>query len=610
MSSHRGPEVRIRNREARFRGGPEGEEVALDPMIAQDIFNAVNILVGDMANTNANVESIGARVGGVVGEGAMAEFRKFLILGILAIAPLSAQTAQMNGNYNVKGSVTRLNGIRFASQFRGSDLGTQINNAVSDCVSASRVCDIYVDELASHTISVLPNLPQGFHLTFSPGTYTLAATWAIQHSDTLYEFNGAQLNYNQDSGAYAILISKNSTGTVNCAGTSTVTYNSGTNFANIDSGDGIYINGIGYNVASVGSKTQLTILGTCPSAPGVAYAAVLGPLQGLGSYATPVQLRDLILNYTGAGTTTSYGIYGVFVSDPILFNVQVSNFTGNQSIGLKFSGVLDAKIYDLKLINNQCQGNLDKGVYGGATVTSNANQFNGGVMKAGGQCTSSNISFNLTNGASNNDFDKWDVEGNAALYTFCTQASSLQNSISNTFFQSNGNGNSSSTDIVFASGTGNVARHNQHVSTTANYPAIGDICTGSGIQCSFEDEIWGASPYTAAYEFTSGATGISKNNYAGSISFVDPPVALPTTGYAKLASLQITDEGSCIMSSGACSAQSLSHTYSAAPKCFANWTGTGTLTGLIKVPSTTTTVTPASSVSTDSAQVNWACFGN
>lgn len=74
--------------------------------------------------------------------------------------------------------------------------------------------------------------------------------------------------------------------------------------------------------------------------------------------------------------------------------------------------------------------------------------------------------------------------------------------------------------------------------------------------------------------------------------------------------LKIGDQGTCTMSSGTCSAQSLSYTYNAAPNCFATWNGSGTLTGLIKAPSTTTTVTPASSVGTDTAVVNWACYGN
>jgi hypothetical protein len=75
-------------------------------------------------------------------------------------------------------------------------------------------------------------------------------------------------------------------------------------------------------------------------------------------------------------------------------------------------------------------------------------------------------------------------------------------------------------------------------------------------------------------------------------------------------SLKIGDQGSCTMAAGTCAAQSLTHTYAVAPNCVGNWNGSGVLTGLLKFPSTTTTVTPASSVGTDTAVVNWICFGN
>lgn len=71
--------------------------------------------------------------------------------------------------------------------------------------------------------------------------------------------------------------------------------------------------------------------------------------------------------------------------------------------------------------------------------------------------------------------------------------------------------------------------------------------------------------------------------------------------------LYVGESGSCTMVSGTCSAQSLTKTYSTAPRCFASWNGSGTLTGILKVPSTTSTVTPASSVNTDTAVVNWEC---
>lgn len=73
---------------------------------------------------------------------------------------------------------------------------------------------------------------------------------------------------------------------------------------------------------------------------------------------------------------------------------------------------------------------------------------------------------------------------------------------------------------------------------------------------------------------------------------------------------QITDFGQCGMSSGTCAQQSFGSTYTGAPLCFATWTGVGTLNGQIKIASTTTKVTPSSTNGSDTAQVNWICFGN
>jgi hypothetical protein len=73
---------------------------------------------------------------------------------------------------------------------------------------------------------------------------------------------------------------------------------------------------------------------------------------------------------------------------------------------------------------------------------------------------------------------------------------------------------------------------------------------------------------------------------------------------------KLTDQGQCTMTSGACSAQSLGLTYTAAPLISLTWTGTGTCTGPLKYTDTTTTVTPASFTGTDTCQVNWFAFGN
>lgn len=65
----------------------------------------------------------------------------------------------------------------------------------------------------------------------------------------------------------------------------------------------------------------------------------------------------------------------------------------------------------------------------------------------------------------------------------------------------------------------------------------------------------------------------------------------------------------CVMASGACSAQTFTHAFNFAPVCTCSWTGSGTLTGAIKCPSTTTTVTPASAIGTDTAVIGWICVG-
>jgi hypothetical protein len=114
--------------------------------------------------------------------------------------------------------------------------------------------------------------------------------------------------------------------------------------------------------------------------------------------------------------------------------------------------------------------------------------------------------------------------------------------------------------------------------------------------------------------FTTKFNGVGVNDSAPS-SPAAGPTQMSASGISALTgifynSLKIGDQGSCTMTAGKCSAQTLSRTYNVAPNCIVTWTGSGTLTGQVKVPSTTTTVTPASSVSTDTAVVNWVCFGN
>jgi hypothetical protein len=113
---------------------------------------------------------------------------------------------------------------------------------------------------------------------------------------------------------------------------------------------------------------------------------------------------------------------------------------------------------------------------------------------------------------------------------------------------------------------------------------------------------------------TTKFTGVGVNDSAPSSPAAGPTqmsasgISAPTGIFYN--SLRIGDQGSCTMTTGSCTAQKLSHTYTNVPNCIATWNGAGMLTGLLKVFTTTTTVIPASSVSTDTAVVNWVCFGN
>lgn len=112
----------------------------------------------------------------------------------------------------------------------------------------------------------------------------------------------------------------------------------------------------------------------------------------------------------------------------------------------------------------------------------------------------------------------------------------------------------------------------------------------------------GAGALTAAATVPS-ADFADGNSGTGSVLHATNSVANPSR-------LKLTDQGQCTMAAGTCAAQNLGTSYVTAPICFLTWTGTGTLAGALKVASTTTTVTPSSSDGADTAEVNWACFGN
>jgi hypothetical protein len=69
--------------------------------------------------------------------------------------------------------------------------------------------------------------------------------------------------------------------------------------------------------------------------------------------------------------------------------------------------------------------------------------------------------------------------------------------------------------------------------------------------------------------------------------------------------------GTCTMTAGACSAITFSTSYTAEPACVGSWDGqTGTLSGILKMMTTTSGITPTSTVGTDTAKIFYVCLGN
>ena len=69
-------------------------------------------------------------------------------------------------------------------------------------------------------------------------------------------------------------------------------------------------------------------------------------------------------------------------------------------------------------------------------------------------------------------------------------------------------------------------------------------------------------------------------------------------------------QGTCSMTSGACTLVTFATPFNSTPSCQVNWTGSGVLTGILSSNRVTSSIQPKSSIGSDTAQVDWSCFGN
>lgn len=424
-------------------------------------------------------------------------------------------------------TLNNMNGIRFVSGYSGSDLGARINSAVANCQSSGGPCNLYVD--ISGTISTPPDVPAGYSITFGPGTYTLATTLPINHTNTTWNFEGAVLNYALDSGGQAVWIGKNIYGTATSCTTAScnpcppslfaIKWSSGTQFTDIDPGDSIFFNGGTYNIASA-TATTVCVLGS----PGnvntpAAFGVFLSGNTNLGIVG-PILVNNLDVHYAARTRNTAIdAIHIEAVSGLSLNNVLVTNFGGGTSSAVNCIACISDKFVNVTAVGNAQALNLDgKRLDGVINVDSNENDFFGYdfLANTGGQ----GGAVQWQGRAANNRFFGGRYEGNSGGYAVVISRSGIcsGNVWYGPYFERNGNGTTGSADFLQQCGENSVY-DGSSTSGVSKTPASGYVAEGSRTLMNLTHVAIGGA-YTTAISYQSGSTGKVVRPNIGSIPYI------------------------------------------------------------------------------------------
>jgi len=487
--------------------------------------------------------------------------RNLALFGLLFLALRGTAWAQTDTNIrnlNVMGTGTftgantfkNINNTLYASQFCGgsTDLGVCINNAIASTATPSLVV---VDNLSPTTISTSPNLPLGWSITFYPNSlYTLATTWFIQHGGAIYNFSSAHFIYNQDTGAQAFFVTKNSSGTVNTTNSSVgacpsncISFVSGTNFANIDAAyDSVAIAGSTFNICSVFSNILMRSCGATGTQTGAAYAAILGQTAPNGAQAG-IEINNLTVGQANIPPANTGDV--CFESDWVLYSkfiVECRDFISGT--GIKVLGTEDSIIVGSKAFNNKQQFVADALTQAGLTLATTEFKIQGTVMDSSPASATQAI---LVQGGSSVLFDTVDIESNLST-TAVNLAASSGSIFQNCFFQGNGDGTASANDITVGAASVNntIGDGNAFNATSTNHPAIGVLASSGSVGTIIKNNRWN-NLYTTDYTFFGTATGQTQHNYLPGGAFVDPQIVLGSlgasgfgAGFAKVNQFSIT----------------------------------------------------------------------
>ncbi len=344
---------------------------------------------------------------------------KTVAIALLAIAvciPGNCQTGPIVS--------TSVNQQLYANAFPGNDLGAQINAAIASWKTNGGACDI---RATPGTIATQFQLPSGCSITFTPGSYpTSVELWAA-HRNSIWNMNHAQILSSLDNGTSAFFVGKKSAGVVSTNGT-TVTWVSGTNFAQIDAGDILNINGASHNVASVNSNTVLTLLGSAGTQTDVLYEAYLSGVNGIGQSNT-VTIKDLWLLKTSGTATPMDGLHIEGAAEVLVDNATVEGFSNTGSYAYHLIGSISGEFIGLKTNSNAACLNLSGRQFGGARFDSNENAFIKLDCSAStGSKTNATILF-ASYGAYGNNFYGLRNEGNTNSYQLLFLSGACRNRV-------------------------------------------------------------------------------------------------------------------------------------------------------------------------------------
>ena len=302
----------------------------------------------------------------------------------------------------------------------------------------------------------------------------------MNHRSTVFNFNGCQVNYNQDSGGVAFMIGKNLAGTLNCNGTTSVTWASGSTFGTFDNGDALSIGGTTYFVSSVSSGTSMTLQSSCSAGAGAIYASTsMGTTGGTGNYSSPITIRDLVLGYSGANTQNNTAMEFQFVTHPQIENVTIYNFTSGT--GMYHYGTLDGVFINTKVVQTKYGIILDQATRASVTISSNLNTFIGTTLLA--------ITTNpllIQNNSFDNQFIGFNAEGNTATCAVSVQSGAANNRWFTADMEVNGDNTTSSCDFLFNGPRNQVTNYTGFggTNTPANGVKIGTSATETVIRDS------------------------------------------------------------------------------------------------------------------------------